>query len=120
VAFLGERLAPQHRAENWTESYAAYQVIWKAQSANLERLPVHIKGELLAGLAETAQRTGRAEESRHYVDEILRVLPGTPYEARARKWKENPELAARTSLACQTCHDPGRLAAQQAALVKGN
>jgi tetratricopeptide (TPR) repeat protein len=119
-AFLGDRLAPEHRAENWVASYEAYQVIWKAQSTNLERLPVHIKGELLAGLAETAQRTGRAEESRRYVDEILRVLPGTPYEARARKWKEHPELAARTSLACQTCHEPGRLAAQQAALAKGN
>jgi hypothetical protein len=60
------------------------------------------------------------EESRHYVDEILRVLPGTPYEARARKWKDNPELAARISLACQTCHDPGRLAARQASLAKSN
>jgi hypothetical protein len=119
-AVLGERLAPEHRAENWAASYEAYQVIWKAQSASLERLPVHIKGELLAGLAETAQRTGRAWESRHYVDEILRVLPGTPYEARARKWKDNPELATRTSLACQTCHEPGRLAARQASLAKSN
>jgi len=119
-AVLGERLAPEHRAENWAAYYEAYQVIWKAQSASLERLPVHIKGELLAGLAETAQRTGHAEESRHYVDEILRVLPGTPYEARARKWKDNPELATRTSLACQTCHEPGRLAARQASLAKSN
>jgi tetratricopeptide (TPR) repeat protein len=119
-AFLGDRLAPEHRAETWAAAYESYQVIWKAQSASLDRLPVHIKGELLAGLAETAQRTGRAEESRHYVDEILRGLPGTPYEARAQKWKENPDLATRTSLVCQTCHEPGRLAARQAALAKGN
>ena len=117
---FADRLAPEQRAETWSVAYESYQAIWKQQSANLEHLPVHIRGELLAGLAQSAQRTGHADESRRYVDEILRVLPGTPYEARAKKWKETPTLADRTSLGCQTCHDPGRLAARQAALSKGN
>ena len=51
-----------------------------------------------------------------YLDKMLTVMANTPYETRAKKWKENPESAPRTSLTCQTCHDPGRLAARSAAL----
>ena len=61
-------------------------------------------------LAQSAQRTGRKEETAQYVDKILAVLGGTPYEGVARKWKSNPESAANTSLTCMSCHDAGRLA----------
>jgi hypothetical protein len=110
---LVDRLAPEHRAETWATAYTSYQNLWKAQSAAVEHLPVHLRGELLAGVALTAQRTGHAEESRHFVDEILRQLPGTPYATRAMKWKEDPAMVEKTSLACQTCHDAGRLSAHK-------
>jgi tetratricopeptide (TPR) repeat protein len=112
VVVLGDRLAPEHRAENWALAYESYQILWKQQSKVVEKLPVHNRGELLAGLALTAQRTGRAEESRHFLDEIARLLPGTPYETRAKKW------TGAGTVACMTCHEEGRLAARTAALAK--
>jgi len=77
---------------------------------------VHLRGELLAGLAQSAQRTGHTEEQAQYVDKIIAVLGNTPYEQAAKQWKSHPESAATTSIACMTCHDAGRLAARVASL----
>jgi hypothetical protein len=84
----------------------------------VDRLPVHIRGELLAGLAQSAQRTGRTEEFQQYLDKILTVLRDTSYEPVAKEWKSNPAAAAKTSITCRSCHDPGRLSARVAALNK--
>jgi len=113
---LADRLPPEHRAQAWTTAYDAYRNLWRMQGAAVEKLPLHLKGELLAGLAQTAERTGHKDETALYLDKMLTLLPNSAYEARAKKWKENPELASRTSVACQTCHDAGRLAARKAAL----
>ncbi len=115
---LAERLPEQHRAKAWDTAYNAYNAIWKAQAASVEKLAVHLKGELIAGLAQSAQRTGRASEAAEHLDRMISLLPNTPYETRAKRWKESPEIAGRSSLVCQTCHEPGRLAARTAALPK--
>ena len=48
-----------------------------------------------------------------HVDKILDSLAGTPYEPVAKKWKENPKVAAAgASITCLTCHEQGRLAAR--------
>jgi hypothetical protein len=79
-------------------------------------MPVHFKGEVLAGLTQSAQRTGRSDETAQYLDRMLTVLANTPYEAMAKKWKEDPASAASSSLTCKNCHNPGRLAARLKAL----
>ncbi|HZN11298.1 MAG TPA: hypothetical protein VFC61_06460, partial [Blastocatellia bacterium] len=96
--------------------YDSYQALWKQQAPVVEKLPVHLRGELLAGLAQSAQRTGRAQEMAQYLDKILELLRDTPYEPVAKEWKRNPEAAAATSITCRTCHESGRLAARIAAL----
>ena len=82
----------------------------------VDRLPLHLKGELLSGLTQSAQRTGRTEETQQYLDKMLTLLQGTSYEPIAKKWKESPQAAANTSLACMSCHDAGRLNARLNAL----
>lgn len=113
---FGDRLAKEHRAGAWAQAYDSYQMLWKFQSSAVERLPLHLKGELLAGLAQSAQRTGRAQEADQFLDKIIALLPGTPYEPAARQWKKNPEAASNSGLACMTCHDGGRLNARINAL----
>ena len=113
---FADRLPKEYRAAAWAQAYDAYRVLWSHQAPLVERLPVHIRGELLGGLAMSAQRTGRAEEMAQYLDKILAVLRDTPYEPMAKQWKKNPEAAANTSITCLTCHDPGRLAARITAL----
>ncbi|MDQ2775423.1 MAG: hypothetical protein M3Y57_10985 [Acidobacteriota bacterium] len=116
-AVLGDRLPNQYRSSAWSQAYTMYRKVWKRHSGNFDTLPPHLKGELLAGLAQTAQRTGRKTEMLEDLDVIVEKLPDTPYAARAKKWKENPEIASRTSIICQTCHEPGRLAVRTATLA---
>ncbi len=113
---FADRLPPENRAAAWTQAYDAYQLLWKQQAPAVDKLPVHIRGELLGGLAQSAQRTGRAEEANQHLDRILTLLRDTPYESVAKQWKANPQSAANSTLACMTCHESGRLAARVAAL----
>lgn len=109
-AIFADRLPKDYRAAAWSAAYDNYLALYKLQAPFIDKLPVHLRGEVLAGVAQSAQRTGRKEEAAQYVERMLAVLGGTPYEPMARKWKSNPESAATTSLTCMNCHDAGRLA----------
>jgi hypothetical protein len=117
---VADRMPQTERAALWDLSYTAFREILKEQGASLEKMPLHFKGELLAGLAQSAYRTNRTEEGAQYIEKMIALLPGTAYEARARRVKENPELASKVALGCQSCHEPGRLDARRAALAKAS
>jgi hypothetical protein len=116
LATFADRLPEKHRAAAWSQAYDNYAKLWQAQGADIEKMPDHFKGEVLAGLTQSAQRTGRAEESARYLEKMLAVLPGTPYEPTAQKWKADPASAATSNLTCKNCHGPGRLSARLKAL----
>ena len=113
---FADRLPQQYRAEAWADAYTAYSLLWKQQGAAIDKLPVHHRGEVLAGLTESAQRTGRTEEAAQNLDRMLQYLQGTPYEATAKQWKADPASAATAKLTCKNCHNPGRLSSTLAAL----
>jgi hypothetical protein len=118
LALFADRLPAEHRGVAWSRAYDAYSMLWKQQGAVIETLPVHHRGELLAGLAQSAERTGRREEARQHVDRMLVLLKATPYEQTASAWKADPSAAASSNLTCKSCHGPGRLSARLAALDK--
>ncbi len=118
--FFADRLPKEFRASAWASAYGAYQAIWKEQDAFIDKLPIHMRGELLGGVAESALRTGHIKEANEALDKILAVLPDTPYEPIAKKWKENPKAAESSSIACMTCHEPGRLEDRLTKLNKNN
>jgi hypothetical protein len=111
---FADRLPEGYRAAAWSRAYDCYRRLWGRQGAAVAELPTHLRGELLGGLAQSARRTGRGREADEYLDKILALLPDTPYEPVAKRWKKEP--GAGTSIACLTCHAPGRLAARRAAL----
>ena len=113
---FADRLPEKYRATAWSECYDGYQVLWKQQARSLDRLPLHIRGELLAGVAQSAQRTGRKEELGEYLDKIIEVLPDTGYERVAKQWKTDPLTAANSNISCKSCHSAGRLSARIAKL----
>jgi len=117
-ATLADRLPPAERAASWELGYTAYQRLWTLQAAAIERLPLHLKGEVLAGLAQPAQRTGRDAEVGPQVERILTLMPDTAYATRALEWKNNPAARSTMKLTCQTCHGPGTLAARVAEVSK--
>lgn len=109
---FGDRLPEELRHDAFSEAWDDYRIIWAQQGRAIDQLPEHIGGELLAGLAMAAQRTGRAKESEKYLDKILEVLPDTGYAREAQKWKDDPQQAAVGQLACKSCHSEGRLKAR--------
>jgi hypothetical protein len=112
---FGDRLPEKDRAAAWQDCYDNYQVLWQMQAPLVEKLPVHIKGELLAGLVQSAQRTGRAKELAEYLDKTIEVAGDTAYGRMAKEWKENPQAAVGANISCKTCHGQGRLSARLAA-----
>jgi tetratricopeptide (TPR) repeat protein len=115
---LADRLPEKERAASWEEAYAAYQQLWKMQGEAIDKLPLHHKGEVLTGLAQSSQRTGRDTELASQLDRILTLLPNTAYAKMAQQWKENPASRGQSKLACQTCHGPGTLVVRLAEIVK--
>jgi hypothetical protein len=109
MAVFADRLPETHRATAWTLAYDNYSRLWQEQGPEIEKLPVHHKGEVLSGLTQSAQRLGRTDEAARHLDRMLTVLAGTPYEPLAKEWKANPAIAATTNLTCRNCHTAGRL-----------
>jgi hypothetical protein len=108
-AVLADRLPEKERAAAWSAAYDSYQALWKAQGGFIDKLPTHLRGELLAGLAQSAQRTGRTKELAGYLDRIVAVMPESPYARVARRWQSDPKAAVNTHITCLSCHAPGRL-----------
>jgi hypothetical protein len=115
---LADRLPAAERAAGWEQAYSAYQRLWTLQGATIEQLPLHHKGEVLAGLLQSAQRTGRDAEIPPQLDRILTLLPGTPYARVAQQWKDDVSARGKTKLTCQTCHAAGTLVARLAEVSK--
>ena len=113
---FADRLPEKYRDDAHAECYDCYTILWDQQSRALERLPLHIKGELLAGLAQSAQRTGRDKELGEYLDKIIEVMPDSHYAEIAEEWKTDPVAAAKGNISCNYCHDEGRLSSRMAKL----
>jgi len=117
TAYFADRLPAEERAASWARAYDAYQIVSKQQLPVVAQLPSHLQGELLAGLAMTAQRTGRQDEFQKSLDKMIEVAGSTPYGRAAVAWKERPEIMEKTTLMCKNCHDAGRLEARKQALT---
>jgi hypothetical protein len=115
---FADRMPEPHRAIGWADSYSNYSLLWKQQGPAIDKLPVHHRGEVIGGLVQSAQRTGRTEEMNQHLDRMLTLLQGTPYEATAQQWKANPASASTTKVTCKACHNPGRLSSTLASLQK--
>lgn len=116
MAVFADRLPDSHRLAAWALAYDNYSRLWNEQGPDIEKLPVHHKGEVLSGLTQSAQRSGRTDEAARHLDRMLIVLAGTPYESLAKQWKADPAIATTTNLTCRNCHTAGRLENRIAAL----
>lgn len=109
---FADRLPEKYREAAWTESYDNYRALWDRQGEIVDKLPLHIGGELLAGLTQSAQRTGHTEEVIEYLNKIIEVLPDSHYAEVAQEWKADPAAAAKDNIGCKYCHEEGRLSAR--------
>lgn len=108
--YLYNRLPEGRRPHALDMARKAYAFLYTAQEKGLDQLPPHLKGEVLAGVAETELRSGNRQQAEVYLKRIVDTMPGTPYAGAAQKWLSGPEsVAANSRLVCQSCHEPGRL-----------
>lgn len=106
---LADRLPEAMQKGARERAYLAYAKLDQLQGDSVEKMPMHLKGESLAGLAATAYRSGREAEMKQALERILTGMPKTPYASVAKKWMEEPESRTRLKIACISCHEPNRL-----------
>ncbi len=51
---FADRLPKELRAAAWSRAYDSYQILWKQQAPAVDKLPLHLRGELLGGLAHVS------------------------------------------------------------------
>ncbi len=117
---VADRLPENLRKGAWERAYQSYKKLNELEAPRLDKLPTHMKGEILAGLAAATQRTGRLEELPVALETIQQKLPGTVYATAAKKWMADPESAAKVKMACLTCHEPNTLGPKLNELHKTN
>ena len=108
-ALFADRFPIELRKEGWGKVQEHYSKLRELQMPAFDKYPQHMRGEVLAGLAQAAQRLGQTDEAEKRLNELIAALPNSVYATRALRWKENPQAADKTNLTCQTCHEPGRL-----------
>lgn len=106
---FADRMPPKYQREAWSRVRESYTALRELQKAQFDRFPVHFRGEIMAGLAQSAQRLGEAEKAATLTREMVEALPGTPYAVFGKRWLDKPETMAKTKITCSSCHDAGRL-----------
>jgi hypothetical protein len=101
---------PADRAAMYRDGRDLLREVPELQKQYFEKLPPHMRGELWAQIAYASDRLGESAERDRVLNEMLARLGGSPYEARARAWLKEPELANEKQYLCISCHEPGRLA----------
>lgn len=105
-----DRLPENLRRGAWERCYLAYKKLNAMEAPRLDKLPLHMKGEVIAGLAVATQRTGRTEELPAALEAVQTKLAGSVYANAAKKWQADPASATKVRMACMTCHEPNTLA----------
>src|SRR5260370_10512528 len=81
-----------------------FEKAYEMQSAQLDRMGTHPRGELMIGLADSYSRLGHQEKAQEFFERIQTELKGTAYEKSAKIWLETKTLAPRQAgcLGCDT------------------
>jgi hypothetical protein len=115
LMYLASQLPEQHYQGALQRAREHYAALYRVQAPALAQLPLHIKGELLAGVAETEFRIGDRERGVQLLNQIVSELPGTGYARTAATWLSAPDNVGKDArLVCQSCHEPGRLSSWMA------
>jgi hypothetical protein len=107
--FFARKLPDRHYRTAIEKAREHYAVLYKMQESMLDKFPLHLKGEVLAGVAETEFRVGDRDKGIAFLNRIASGMPGTPYAQTAETWLKAPESVTKQDrLVCQSCHEAGR------------
>lgn len=110
MLYFYPRLPAERQQAALAKAKTFYEAMYRDQEKFIEKFPLHLKGELLGGLADVEYRLENREKARAYLERIVQTMAGTPYETKARRWLEKPDSVSKEDrMLCLTCHEPGRL-----------
>jgi tetratricopeptide (TPR) repeat protein len=84
-----------------------YEKVMQLEQSHFDSLPTHSKGELLGGLADGYRRLGNFEKASILLERMAKELPGTPYEAQAKRWLVDLPKVDKQERFCIGCHMGG-------------
>jgi hypothetical protein len=96
IATLGHRLPARLQPAANERAKEAYLQLERLQRAEFDTMPVHHRGEVLAGVAQSSARSGQHELARLYLSKIVDTLQGTPYAAFANMMLKDPDKMSTT------------------------
>jgi len=80
-----------------------YERTFTLQKRYFSTLPLHSRGELLGGIADTYRRLGEDQKARKYFTLITKDLKGSEYAKRASDWLKQKDMAESNTLKPATC-----------------
>ena len=96
--------APPEMAKPVLETAVSdFEKALEIQTPYFDSLGTHPRGELLQGLAGSWYRLGNQAKASGYYERIVKELPSTEYERRAKIWLETKSLP-RDQMRCVGCH----------------
>jgi len=99
------RAVPAAMAKGLLETVRGdFEAIYELRKNDLDKLGTHPKGELRMGLAEVYRRLDQADKSKAQLDAIVKELPDSKYEKRAKEWlAAKPDaILAHNCIGCHT------------------
>jgi len=88
----------------WQRSNDDFEKILQLQRDEFAKLPIHSRGELLGGLAESYAGLGDSTKARAYLTRLTKELPDTPYAQKAAALLAADSLPRTLGVTCLGCH----------------
>lgn len=88
------------------QAVADYEKVLNIQAAYFDTLGDHPRGELLFGLAEGSARLGRLDQARAYFERLIKDVPASAQNARAKEFLKTGDLPEIAGVGCIGCHKP--------------
>jgi tetratricopeptide (TPR) repeat protein len=85
------------------KALADYEHVYDLQKGFFDRLDIHMRSELLFGLADGYNRDGQPEQARGWFEKIVALGPQSGHYEQARQYL-NGEKYSVTGLGCVGCH----------------
>ena len=90
---------------------ADYEKALEIQTPYFSKMPVHSRGELLGGMADTYRRLGEIEKARTYFKRITEDIPGSEYAKLSTQWLKVKDMGSKDiklqPVTCIGCHTEG-------------
>jgi tetratricopeptide (TPR) repeat protein len=103
TVLISSRFVPEQMQKELLERAASdFDKTYELQKADLGKLGVHPRNELLFALAETYRRQGKEEKAVAYLNQIVQTSKDTEWAAEAKKWIADSSQKAHNCIGCHT------------------